>query len=355
MPVRATHNGNPLLLPASGSLVAAWLAASPRPVRVSLPAGPPFAALRLTGRTRPVSWGGGPGIAACSVAIDSIEFTGRNEAGVPVADYRAAAPDPLWRVAPGVLHHLEHGHMAELVRCVRAHGMTAADWVVPRGLDRYGLELLVFTADGVAAVRLSFPDGPVTSLDDVPVSVRAALTCRCHARPGLATASSPAPATDTADRSRRKGSGARAGRDKGADPAGWGARSRGVRGAAVSRAGPARSRGGLADDQLRLEDDLLVPVAVVGGGFLKQHPRRGAAELLAGLADRGERDRGGGREVDVVVADDRDVLGHPDPVPGHLLQEAQRDQVVGAEPGGGAVRRPPGRRSRRRPSGRRRR
>jgi hypothetical protein len=112
VPVRATHNGNPLLLPANGSLIAAWLAASPHPVRVSLPAGPPFATLRLTGR------------------------------------------------------------------------MTTADWVVPRGLDRYGLELLVFTPDGVAAVRLSFPDGPVSSLEEVPVSVRAALTCRCHARPG---------------------------------------------------------------------------------------------------------------------------------------------------------------------------
>jgi hypothetical protein len=184
VPVRATRNGNPLLLPASGSLIAAWLTVSPHPVRVSLPAGPPFATLRLTGRTRPVSWGGGPGIAACSVVIESIEFTGRSQALVPVADYRAAAPDPLWTVAPGVLRHLEDGHMADLVRCVRAHGMTTADWVVPRGLDRYGLELLVFTPDGVAAVRLSFPDGPVSSLEEVPVSVRAALTCRCHARPG---------------------------------------------------------------------------------------------------------------------------------------------------------------------------
>jgi hypothetical protein len=184
VPVRATRNGNPLLLPASGSLVAAWLAASPRPVRVSLPASPPVAALRLTGRTRPVSWGGGPAVAACTVALETIEFTGYSQARVAIADYRAAAPDPLWQVAPGVLHHLEEGHMAELIRCVRAHGMTAADWVIPQGLDRFGLELLVFTANGVASVRLSFPGGPVSSLDEVPVSVRAALTCRCHAGPG---------------------------------------------------------------------------------------------------------------------------------------------------------------------------
>jgi hypothetical protein len=62
--------------------------------------------------------------------------------------------------------------------------MTRAEWVIPRGLDRYGLELLVLTADGIASVRLSFPDGPVSALGDVPVSLRAALTCRCHAGPG---------------------------------------------------------------------------------------------------------------------------------------------------------------------------
>jgi hypothetical protein len=80
-----------------------------------------------------------------------------------------------------------------------------------------------------------------------------------------------------------------------------------------------------------------VLVAVARGGLLEQHPRGGAAELLTGLAHRGERDRGGRREVDVVVADDRDVLWHPDLVPGHLLQDAEGDEVVGAEHRGGPV------------------
>jgi hypothetical protein len=58
--------------------------------------------------------------------------------------------------------------------------------VVPRGLDRFGLELAVITASGVAAVRLSFPDGPVSSLDEVPASLQAVLACRCRpsSRPG---------------------------------------------------------------------------------------------------------------------------------------------------------------------------
>jgi hypothetical protein len=184
VPVRATRDGSPLLLPAAGSPLARWLTVSPDPVRVSLPAGPPFAALRLTGTVRPVTVDDGTGTAACLVNIGFVEFTGGGRAWVPVAEYQAAQPDPLWRVAPGILHHLEHGHVNQLVRCVRAHGLPQADWVIPRGLDRYGLELLVLTADGIGAVRLAFPGGPVSSLDDVPASLRTALTCRCQAGPG---------------------------------------------------------------------------------------------------------------------------------------------------------------------------
>jgi hypothetical protein len=183
VPVRSTREGSPLLLPSAGSPLARRLAASRDPVRVSLPAGPPFSALRLIGTARPVAVGDDARIAACMVTLGSIEFTGGGRVRVPVEEYRAARPDPLWRVAPGILHHLEHGHMGELVRCIRAHGMSRAEWVITRGLDRYGLELLVLTTDGVAAVRLSFPDGPVSSLDDVPVSLRTALTCRCQAGP----------------------------------------------------------------------------------------------------------------------------------------------------------------------------
>lgn len=151
---------------------------------VSLPAPVPFSALRLTGAARPARWDRAARMTAFAVAVQSVEFSGASPARVPLAEYQAAAPDPLWRQAPAVLHHLEHGHMTDLIRCVRAHGMLQADWVIPRGLDRYGLELLVLTADSLAAVRLSFPDGPVTSLRDVPASIRGVLTCRCRSAPG---------------------------------------------------------------------------------------------------------------------------------------------------------------------------
>ena len=94
-------------------------------------------------------------ITACAVALRSVEFGGAVPAEVPVEAFHAAAP-----------------------------GLVEADWVIPRGLDRHGLELLVLTPDGTVAVRLSFPDGPVSSLEEVPASIRTALTCRCRSGPG---------------------------------------------------------------------------------------------------------------------------------------------------------------------------
>ena len=182
VPVRDGRDGSPLLLSVTGSVIEHRLAAQTEAVSVTVPAGGPYSTLQLTGTARPTARNRRVGIAACMVDLRSVELVG--QAGVrvlvPLAEYRAAAPDPLWREAPGVLRHLEHGHMTELIACVRVHGLPQADWVIARGLDRYGLELLVLTTDGVAAVRLGFRDGPVTSLRDVPASVRTALTCRCQ-------------------------------------------------------------------------------------------------------------------------------------------------------------------------------
>jgi len=187
VPVRDRADGSPLLLAAAGSLLEQRLTSCPDAVSVSVPASAPFAALRITGTAREVARDQTAGITACAVAVRSVGLVRGATAVAPCAEipveaYHAAAPDPLWRVAPGILHHLEHGHMAELTSCVRAHGLVQADWVVPRGLDRYGLELIVLDDEGTAAVRLSFPDGPVSSLEEVPASIRAVLTCRCRSR-----------------------------------------------------------------------------------------------------------------------------------------------------------------------------
>jgi hypothetical protein len=182
VPVRATWDGRPVLLPATGSWLEQRLSARrSKPVTVCVPADAPFSAVRLTGTSQWLTRDRTAGITACVVAVRSVQFAGSGRPGVPVEEYRAASPDPLWRVAPAALRHLEQGHLGELIHCVRAHGIPQADWVIPRGLDRYGLQLLVLTTDGTAAVRLAFPGGPVTSLDEVPVSIRTALTCRCQA------------------------------------------------------------------------------------------------------------------------------------------------------------------------------
>lgn len=143
-----------------------------------VPAQAPFAALHLTGTTSSA----GPaadGVRAYELSPLSVRFVGAARTPVPVTDYRSARPDPLWREARGVVAHLEHAHTADLLACVRAHGLPRAEAVIPRTLDRYGLGLAVVTDTGVGTARLPFPGGPVDSLTDVGVGLRAALTCRC--------------------------------------------------------------------------------------------------------------------------------------------------------------------------------
>jgi len=193
VPVRVSQAGQPILLPRGGSALARQLAAGPAMVTMSVPADAPFSALRLTGMAMPSALvspsGSDLGVssgqpAAYSVTLQSLEFTGTAPVQVALAQYAAAAPDPFRHQAPAVLRHLEDWHMAELVRCVQMNGIADAECVVPRGLDRFGLELLVFTPGGLAAVRLAFPDGPVNRVEQVPASIRAVLTCRCDGRWG---------------------------------------------------------------------------------------------------------------------------------------------------------------------------
>jgi hypothetical protein len=176
VPLRTGPAGLPVLLPSPGSLLARHLDGSgPAEVLVAVPADAPFSALRLSGVSSRSA-------AGYPVSLRSAEFSGQVPVPVALADYLAAAPDPLWREAPAVLDHLERCHMAELVSCVRAHGLVTAEAVIPRSLDRFGLQLLVLMPSGTAAVRLAFPGGPVTSLHEAPASLQAALTCRCASR-----------------------------------------------------------------------------------------------------------------------------------------------------------------------------
>jgi hypothetical protein len=149
-----------------------------RRVTVTIPAPAPLGSLALTGTVWPRAESDGR--LGYRLDLRSLRFVGGGGAPVSLADYQAAEPDPLWRMAGQAIQHLERGHLAELICCVRAHGLHQAEWVMPRSLDRFGLELAVISPNGVAAVRLSFPDGPVGSLDEVPASLRAVLACRCR-------------------------------------------------------------------------------------------------------------------------------------------------------------------------------
>jgi hypothetical protein len=180
--VRAAPDGHLMLVFPGRSRVASMVAGGGQ-VSTSVPAAPPFTGLELAGvascpARRP------DGRLACRVTVRSVAFTGPAGGPVPLRRYLAAEPDPLWRQAPGILAHLAHGHAAPLLACARAHGLPGAQCVLPRGLDRYGLELVAVTSDGAASVRLSFPGGPVQSFAGIPSSLRTLLVCRCLALPG---------------------------------------------------------------------------------------------------------------------------------------------------------------------------
>lgn len=97
---------------------------------------------------------------------------------VDLDDYRAAEPDPLRADAPAILAHLRRDHGPDLTDCLRAQGHTQARWVQAHSLDRYGLELSVLDDDGVARVRLDFPNA-VGSLEDLGPGLYVALRGRC--------------------------------------------------------------------------------------------------------------------------------------------------------------------------------
>lgn len=147
------------------------------PVRVTVAAAPHFRTLELVGVIGEHRAGGDRRRPEYLVSLRSLRFTGRVR--VPLEEYYASAPDPLWRDAPRVLAHLAEAHTPELLACARAHGLPATEWVLPRWLDRYGLELAALCGTGAARVRLPFPNRPIGSLRDIPASYRYALTCHC--------------------------------------------------------------------------------------------------------------------------------------------------------------------------------
>ena len=151
-----------------------------RPVVALYVTGPDgFAAVRLVGRLVTVDDGATTGSGRFRLTAAGVALVDPGVHPVPVADYLGAAPDPLRREAGRILAHLDAAHAEDLAACVRAHGHEALA-VVPRGIDRYGIELAVIEEYGVSRVRLAFPGGPVSSIRDLAPAVRLPLTCCCR-------------------------------------------------------------------------------------------------------------------------------------------------------------------------------
>jgi putative heme iron utilization protein len=81
--------------------------------------------------------------------------------------YRAAEPDPLASVAPGILRHMNDDHADALLAYAHAlAGIANASAATMTAVDRYGFEIAAVTPEGPRAARLAF-DAPVATADDV--------------------------------------------------------------------------------------------------------------------------------------------------------------------------------------------
>lgn len=174
--------GSPRVWVEASARPATTLAESPLATLV-VPAAAPFRCLNLGGRLLP-SAEDRSGCKPYDMTMNRAELIGTTTSVViPVNDLLKAKPDPIWRDASAILEHLQGAHEQELLACARAHGMSDITAIVPRGLDRYGFELVALSANGVTRLRLSFPNGPIDSIADLGLDLQTQMNCRCTQPP----------------------------------------------------------------------------------------------------------------------------------------------------------------------------
>ncbi|WP_148574814.1 DUF2470 domain-containing protein [Nocardioides caldifontis] len=178
VPIAAEPDGSPVLWLEEESPVARLLEGG-RVVSVQVGGPEPFRVLELTGPLEQLA-SERPGHRQYRMRLLAVRLAGPTVRPVAVTEFAAAEPDPLRACAAATLRHLELAHAGELLACVRAHGQADVLAVVPRRLDRYGITLAALCLDGVRSLRLHFPHGPVDSVEQIGVGLRAALTCRCR-------------------------------------------------------------------------------------------------------------------------------------------------------------------------------
>ncbi len=171
-------DGRPLVRLANSSPTVRQLVACPV-ATVSVAGCAVFRSVELTGPLNPCR-PDREGFRTYRVSTLSVRLVGATGTSLSLGEFHTARPDPLLPLAAEVLEHLGAAHAGELLGCIRSHGHPHAEVVVPRALDRYGIELAAICPEGVHRVRLLFPDGPVESLDDVRPGLLVPLTCHCH-------------------------------------------------------------------------------------------------------------------------------------------------------------------------------
>jgi putative heme iron utilization protein len=100
------------------------------------------------------------------LAVESVRYIGGygRMSWVSEADWRQAEPDPLAAAADGICRHMNEDHAGALVAYCRAFSRaTTAEKVTMTGIDRYGFEMSVETAEGPRPVRLAFAAPIATS------------------------------------------------------------------------------------------------------------------------------------------------------------------------------------------------
>lgn len=164
--IEAQPDGCPVVhLDESSSTV--WELGACRVATVSVAGISPFRRLELTGpllRQRESR----PGERSFRFRLSplTVRLVGSTSRTVGTAEFQAARPDPFTTLAPTVIEHLAHAYAAEMLAWVRAHGHENAQAILPRSVDRYGIDLAVLDASGVQQMRLVFPGGPIQHVDE---------------------------------------------------------------------------------------------------------------------------------------------------------------------------------------------
>lgn len=175
--VEAQRTGRPRVWLEPSSPVQSMLADAVATIVVPGPS--PFRCLALEGRLEPRPQDQS-GCRPYEMSLQGVRLLGSATREVAVSSFQAAEPDPLRRTAVAAMQHLESAHHDDLLACVRDHGHPDVVRVLPRSLDRYGMDLAALTGDGVTSIRLNYRQGRIDRLEDAEVDLRGFLACVCQ-------------------------------------------------------------------------------------------------------------------------------------------------------------------------------